>query len=669
MEKLLMGKIDIKSPDGGLSVQIVKLYPVMETGDDLTLDDIKDYLRANYLRFPVKDNLIEWYIKKSRVIEHTLSNVVICNGIIPKSKGSYLLTFTESGYSAEDWTYWDFVKIFFENFEEDDLFEELPFTLLYAKKGATIAKQQMITDEIMGKTLNQEVIHAERHKNEKYEPADNVVYHENTRTFVANISGYVYLHANKLSIIPPFFVSKDRLSMFFMNFKRAPFSHLAKIDVTTHVLKNKIDMNFVKKEMVLEIEPREPILLACGRRPADSHDASIEILVETEVKQEDAEEGGKIDYREISHFPSVEKEQVLAKKKLAIRGEEGSDIYGNPILSRIPRDVLLKCGFHTYSEEEDGYLKVISLVAGRVEYKSGIVSVYDQLIIRGDVDFSVGNINTQVNVHINGSVRAGFSVKSTRSIFIQGTVEDNCTIDAEGDIVINGGVSGKNNFISTQGNLSVKFIEGGNVFVKGNLAVHRFVLSCVIECLGNIKIMGDGINLNEKGAIIDCEIYVRERLYVPTIGNETGQKSHIFFGINKPLNTKIKSLEEALLKITQTINDLNDQFTVDITAPNVHSLIKTFTREIKDKIVLALQEKNKLDKQYKMISGILEKEMEKRKEELEKSAIFVTNKVIPPLTLQCEATKRVIDRQHPPSKYFYSIETKFIERDRFLTGK
>ena len=669
MEKQLIGRLDIKSVDGGLTVQMLKLYPVMDTFEDLTVDAIKDYLRANYLRIQIKEQLLDWYIEKARKVEKVFSNIIIANGKVPKSKGSYLLTLQDTNITPEDLVYWDFVKILFDNIEEDDLKQELPFTLFYVKKGAIIGKQHMLTEDILGSALNGDVIHPERHKNEKYEPADNVQYVETHRSFIANCCGYVYIHNHKVSVIPPFLVSKDRLNLYFMNFKRAPFSHLSKIDVSTHILKQKIDISMANKDMQLEVPHGDAITIVTGRPPGDSYDASIEVLVETEVKQPDETENIQMDYREISHFPSVEKEELLAKKKLMIRGEQGADIFGMPINSVVPRDLLLKCGFHTYSKEEDGEMLIYSLVDGRVEYKNGILSVYDQLKIRGDVDFSVGNINTQVNVHIDGSVRSGFSVKSKKSIFIQGTVEDNCTIEAEGDIVINGGVSGKNNLISTQANMSVKFIEGGNIFVKENLAVQRFILSANVECLGNMKVVGDGLNLNEKGAIIDCEIYLKGKLYVPTIGNDAGQKSTIYFGINRALNAKIKNLEETLLKITQTINDLNDQFTVDITAPNIHSQIRSFTRETKDRVVLALQEKNKLDKQFKMISGIFEKELERRKEEIEKSAIFVANKVLPPLILQCEQTKRVIDRMHPPSKYFYSIETRYIERDRFLTDR
>ena len=669
MENQSIGNLDIKVVDNGLCLQVAKFYPFLESGEALTVEIIKEQIRKTFHKVEIDDKLLNWYIQKVNNSPKSLTNITIAVGMFPISAGSHILNFSNDIFSADDLVYWDFVEVLFSNLTEDDLFQKIPSNLFFVKKGAIIATQKSATSDTPGKDLKGDIVPVDKNKHKRYVPGDNVFYDEAQKTYIATTSGYVYMSGNKICVQHPFFVTADKMTLYFINFPRTPFSYLSKIDISTYILKYKIDMKMVDKEMKLEIPAGEPIILVSGRPPEESVDASVEILVETEMKQSNIDEEGKIDYREINHFPSVSKDELLARKKQAIRGKDGADIFANPILSRVPKDILLKNGFHTTTILKDGVLHYYSTEDGRIEFKNGILSVFDQLVIAGDVDFNSGNINTKVNVHINGSVRTGFSIKTEKSVFIKGTVEDNCIIEAGGDLVVNGGISGQMNNIAVQGNMSVKFIEGGNVFVKGHLSVHRFLMGVNLICQGTVSVMGAGINLNEKGAIIDCSIYLKGLLYCPTIGNDVGQETHIFFGFDKVLNSKIKNLEEAIQKIKQSIEDFNTQLGVDITRPDIHSVIKDFTRDRKDKVIAAIQEKNKFDKQFKMISEILETELAKKKEDITNSAIFITNKVLPPLHLECDNTRKIIDNVQPPSKYFYSFETRHIERDRFLTGK
>ena len=661
-----MGKIEFRTVENGLHLQIAKLFPFSESGEELTLDELKELLKQHFNKITFNEKILGWYLQKSKSSDILFSNITIASGICPKPLNSHITSLNQHEFGAEDHVYWDFVYNFFNNVNESDLHQKLPCDLFYCKKGGIIATQKSSSSDVMGMTFDHEKVQVDRHKHQNYVPGDNVLFDENQKTFVATVCGYVQIRNDKISIIPPFFVTENKLSMYFMNFERLAFTQITKLDVTTFLMRQKIDVNMADREMNLDVPAGEPILLVSGILPGESFDAAMEILVETEMKQSQIDENGKVDYREIHQFPSVVKDELLARKTLMSRGDEGKSIFGNPILSRMPKDVVLKNGYNTYIKETKNEILIYSSADGRIEFKNGLLSVYDQLKIPGDIDFSTGNINTKVSIHINGSVRTGFSIKSEKSVFIKGTVEDNCVIEAGGDIVINGGVSGKNNVISSQGNMGVKFIEGGNIFVKGHLTVHRFIMGATIECQNIISVMGAGINLNEKGAIIDSNIYIKNKIYCPTVGNDTGQKTYINFGYNKLLNTKIKQLEETLQKNRDTLEELNSQFECDITSPNIHSLIKEYPREKKDKVIAALQERNKLDKQYVMLSSIYNKDLETKKNEILNAAIFITNKVFPPLSLECDNTKKLIDQIHPPSKYFFNTETKYIERDRFL---
>jgi hypothetical protein len=391
--------------------------------------------------------------------------------------------------------------------------------------------------------------------------------------------------------------------------------------------------------------------------------------VATDTKYSEIDEQGKINYREVKKIPSVLKGDLLVRKTLPVRGEYGSDLFGKVVPSRTTLDPLIKNGIHTMKQESEIEHLIIANSDGLVEYKNGTISIHPEMNIPEDVDYTSGNINTKVNVHINGTVRTGFSVKSEKNILINGTIEDNCVIEAGGDLIINGGTSGANNRLYAGGNMSIKFIEGGEINVKGCLHVHRFIMGARVFCGDNITIMGAGLNMNERGAIIDSEIYVRNNLHCPSVGNDKGQKTYINFAYDKNRNTAIANKTETLQKIKQTISDLNDKFTVDINATNIFTKIKTMAQSIREEIIAAIQEKNKLDKQYEMIQGMLNKDLEDKNENYSTSTVNITNKVFAPLLLECDGIKRMIDKDKPSSRYYFHMEDRKIERSRLFGGK
>ena len=219
------------------------------------------------------------------------------------------------------------------------------------------------------------------------------------------------------------------------------------------------------------------------------------------------------------------------------------------------------------------------------------------------------------------------------------------------------------------GNMSIRFIEGGQINVKGSLAVQGFIMSANIICYDNITVAGTGVNMKEKGAIIDCEIYVKNTLHCPSIGNNKGTKTYIQFGYDKTRNKKIKDLEEALQKVQEAIVVLKSKYSVDITSPNVHMRLKAMTQTEKEIVIAGIQEKNKLVKQSEMLQKILNTELEARKENYNTSTVQIAQNVFPPITLECNNTKRVYDKDLPSSRFYYDADERQIDRSRMFGGK
>ena len=68
-----------------------------------------------------------------------------------------------------------------------------------------------------------------------------------------------------------------------------------------------------------------------------------------------------------------------------------------------------------------------------------------------------------MNVEIDGSVRAGFTVKSAGTVLIAGVVENGATIDAKGDVVVAKGIFGESTSVTALGNVETKLIQNSTV--------------------------------------------------------------------------------------------------------------------------------------------------------------------------------------------------------------
>ena len=97
---------------------------------------------------------------------------------------------------------------------------------------------------------------------------------------------------------------------------------------------------------------------------------------------------------------------------------------------------------------------------GAVYYKGDSIGVYDFLEIKGDVDFSTGNIDFDGYLSIKGTVEDNFSVEASNDLEILGEygvgAADKIS-SHEGNIYIKGGITGRNRESFAAKNLYVSF--------------------------------------------------------------------------------------------------------------------------------------------------------------------------------------------------------------------
>jgi uncharacterized protein (DUF342 family) len=307
-----------------------------------------------------------------------------------------------------------------------------------------------------------------------------------------------------------------------------------------------------------------PVLVAEGSEPVNGKNAYIQynFRVEQGKKQLKANSDGKVDFRESNTIQNVVKDQPLGKKIPPEEGVMGRTVVGGYLPAKNGSDIEFPLGENV--RVADDRMTIVSNIAGQVILAGGKITVDPVYVVQGNVNLKTGNITFLGTVIVTGNVEDGFSIKAQSNIEVKGTVEK-ADLEAEGDIVVLKGISGKNT---------------GTVRA-GKSVYARFIDNAVIEA-GNMVIASDGIINSrvdahkrivcqgKRARIVGGRYRASEEINAKTIGSAaSGTETICEVGIDpkkkKQLDDLVakriiieKELEEAKLNF-QTLNNILQQ--------------------------------------------------------------------------------------------------------------
>lgn len=295
--------------------------------------------------------------------------------------------------------------------------------------------------------------------------------------------------------------------------------------------------------------PKAEVPIARGLLPVDGNDAYLRFEVEIGPLPGKILQDGSIDWRERKMFVGVDKDQLIATVVPLTQGTPGTDIFGLPILQKPGRDIKVKVAGDVQYNEESG--QILATCAGVLSIVNGMdVKVSAKQTIDGDVDFSVGNIESNDGLEIKGDVKPGFTVNCKGDLSIGGNIQ-NATIQANGNCSISGGLLGEQSRFTTNGDLEISFIErgyiksGGNVIVSKGAYYAHVISTKMILCHPDSKIIG---------GIFCCA----QDLISGTVGSDNATPTILVAGVDperfqqrSKLRTSIKEQEQVLKDLVQ----------------------------------------------------------------------------------------------------------------------
>ncbi|MDD2853133.1 MAG: FapA family protein [Desulfuromonadaceae bacterium] len=227
------------------------------------------------------------------------------------------------------------------------------------------------------------------------------------------------------------------------------------------------------------------VLVASGIAPLNGADECIRLSVQssTAVLSGD-EEITEVDMHIVQSFINVSIDDEVGRIIPAEQGTPGQNIMGQPIPALPGKPLSVKIG-KNIRVEEGGVL--IAATTGRLCQTPGEISIEDEYLVKGDVNFRIGSINFKGVVEVRGDVLDNFDITASKGLTVTGNIGV-CNIVSDGDITFCGMDGMDKAKIVCGGTLRAHFIHDVDVECAGDVLVDVEIHNCTIKTLGKVVV-------------------------------------------------------------------------------------------------------------------------------------------------------------------------------------
>ncbi len=178
---------------------------------------------------------------------------------------------------------------------------------------------------------------------------------------------------------------------------------------------------------------------------------------------------------------------------------------------------------NVYLDEKERLIK--AKISGVVTFEKGRLDVLPEYVLKGDVDFSVGNVYFYgKKLTIQGDVKFGFKVIVEGDLELRGCTENKVRIEVKGNVLVDGVIRGEKTYMEVWGEAKVKGAEFAKIRVHGNLFVKDYLVFTDTFVEGDIKA------IEGKGLVYGGEIKAVGNVEVKIAGHSAQTKTILACG-------------------------------------------------------------------------------------------------------------------------------------------
>jgi uncharacterized protein (DUF342 family) len=299
------------------------------------------------------------------------------------------------------------------------------------------------------------------------------------------------------------------------------------------------------------VAPVDDVIVAIGKHPTAPTDDEVTLEFDPDPQpQPEIGEDDRADFRELGLLQNVSAGDVLALRIPGRPGNPGVDVYGREVAPKPVRYLPLPAGRGTVVSE-DG-LQLLASGEGQVVLgRDGRVAVLPVYHVKGDVDFSTGNIDFRGSVVVMENVLTGFTVKATGNIEVRGIVEA-ANLVAGGDIIVRGGIQGSTrSSVVADGSVRARYLQNATVRAGTDVIVDDSIM--------HARVTGTRVRLiGRRALLVGGSTQAREAVIARIIGSHLATRTPISLGPDA-------QDEQELLEVLSHIDEC--ELAQDVNAP------------------------------------------------------------------------------------------------------
>lgn len=309
------------------------------------------------------------------------------------------------------------------------------------------------------------------------------------------------------------------------------------------------------------------VLLASGTPPVNGADEYISLSVQLSSAVRSGEEDvTNVNMHIVQTFINVSAGDEIGRIIPAGTGTPGSNVTGQPIPPQPGKSMKCKIGKNIHVEDNGALL--IADATGRFCQSSGEISVEEEYVVKGDVNFKIGSINFNGVVEVRGDVLDNFDITATKGLTVTGNIGV-CSIVSGGDVTFCGMDGQDKGRIVCGGTLRAHFIHDAVLECAGDVIVDVEIHNCTIRTLGRIVV--------DKGAIFGGSYIVRGGIEAKKLGSASAVHTKLLAGVDYH---DVEELERLFAALTETQNRAKQSQSLS----EITELRKT-TAELTDRIM------------------------------------------------------------------------------------
>lgn len=314
------------------------------------------------------------------------------------------------------------------------------------------------------------------------------------------------------------------------------------------------------QQIIKQVEQAQPgdiceLLVAKGLPPRNGRSSKLLPLVPNALERilrPQTTSSSRVDMRNLGDVICIKADSEVLRRLPPTQGRAGYTITGVTLDAKGGEWLPFQPGEGTRISPQDDNL-LLAAIAGMPKFRDERMWVDDVYICSG-VNVGSGNVKYDGAVLVNGDVTEKMTIEASGDVTINGFVES-ATIKAGGDIIITEGAMGKVNETNTdysthltaEGNVHVQHGQGLDIHCKGNVTIGRQLAYSHINCGGGVTV---GPINNPNGNLFACEIETQDQVIAGTLGAVSGSSLSIDFssGFNQLLERK-DSLDDLLEQV------------------------------------------------------------------------------------------------------------------------